>query len=443
MNLRSRDTRWPDARLEAELPGWLRKFEPAGTPIALRLRISADLHAEADRPRRRLLRMQPALSSVGMLAAVVVGVGLVLLLAVVGASLGHGVGSPVTAPPPDASGQQTSDVLGAYGILAWLLPLIAGSALMAAVVCVPVVRHGIGRLALGRGEAAPSAPRALRRPLREVPLSVWALAALTVAITLWTWQVFRAMIAAPAIDFLWWVYWLIEGPVLALAVRLRYPLRDRASRMMMSGCLALSMASLCYLAALTGSLAWNSSWGLPMEVLFYANAGLTSAGCLALVAGLAGRAGITRRPPIGLVALLTGVAFCAELQPSFGWVFYAFPAITIDISTVDSLIGDLSRWLTLVGWLAMIWIGVRAGTRRGLALEWLLVACAGILIVSCRVVGLGFGWGILPWELLQGTWREITAASLLGAVCLLAALLIGLRPHDDGAAPAVPGSTGE
>ena len=74
MNLHfGRGTDTPDARMEAELSSWLRAFEPAATPIALRVRVSADLRTEAQRPRRPLPWVLPALSSMASLAAVVSG----------------------------------------------------------------------------------------------------------------------------------------------------------------------------------------------------------------------------------------------------------------------------------------------------------------------------------------------------------------------------------
>ena len=76
-------------RMETELIGWLTGLEPTGAPIALRLRTFADLREEAARPRPRLPWLMPAVSSIGSLGAVVIGASLIMLIAVVGATVDH------------------------------------------------------------------------------------------------------------------------------------------------------------------------------------------------------------------------------------------------------------------------------------------------------------------------------------------------------------------
>ena len=162
-------------RMATELAAWLHGFEPAGTPIAFRLRTFADLQAETERPRRRLSRLMPALSPVASLAAVVLGIGLIAALAIAGASLGSAIGSPAQPYPggqvtlPEGDGDTTG---GAVALLVLaVISCLAGGGRPAR-----RVRAVASRMAFGRGATEPAALLPLRRPWRSIPRLTWLVA---------------------------------------------------------------------------------------------------------------------------------------------------------------------------------------------------------------------------------------------------------------------------
>jgi hypothetical protein len=446
MNLKiGRGAYEPNDRMEAELAAWLCRFEPAGTPIALRLRTFADLAEEAERPRRRLPWLMPALSSAASLAAVVLGLGLIAALAIASASasLGHGVGSTVQPYP---GGQlQPPEVDGMVAITrdpVALLVLIVVSGLAGGSVLLRRVRAIASLLAFGGGGAAPAAPLPLRRPWRSIPRLTWLLAALTVIVVLLTirlavQQSSRLSSADPweLVTFLSLFSQIVAAP-LALVVAWRYPRRDRSSRLLLLFALA-SLATLLYFQA-TSSLGATWLWW-PGLLLFMI---LGAVGMILLAAGLAGRCGAVRRPPLWLAALAVGGTLFLVM---YSWMdaFFSFRYLPpLELAAVAA-----EEWVAAAGWLAIMWVGLNA-CRRGGSWAWGLVLVTGALQASTYSIRLfqigtdllGLTIGPDQWDALWNLgslWMVL--GTILSTAALLAALLIGLRPvPPDDPEPAEP-----
>ena len=428
MNLHfGRGTDTPDARMEAELPRWLRTFEPAATPIALRLRVSADLRAEARRPHRPLPWLVPALSSMASLAAVV-GVGLILLLAFASASQIHSVGGPGVVLPPDLGNQTGSSDLSWWPFYAdpvMVLPVLALAVLIAASVCLRPVRAAIGRVVLGKGAGVPAAPLPFRRPVRAIPRLTWALGALALATAAWYELLFGGteLPGIPVVGF--------SSLAVAFAVALRYPRHDRSSELMLLGSLAIELDMVLLGALETATLVSLHSWfGLVVVVSF-----LSHLAFVVLAAGLASRSGLALRPPLVLALVAIGGAFLVEVNVS-DRIYATLLAGPVEL--VLAVANALASLLMLIAWLTILWVGLRASLQRHSTWGWRLVvvACLGkalelaisSLISSTASVG----------EDLLLTARLIQAAQTVEWTFLLAALLVGLRPVVTAAALLAP-----
>jgi hypothetical protein len=427
MNLHfGRGTNTPDARMEAELSSWLRAFEPAATPIALRVRVSADLRAEAQRPRGPLPWLVPVLSSMASLAAVV-GVGLILLLAMASASQIHSVGGPGAVSPPDLGNQTGSSDLSwwpFYADPAMVLLLLAFAALIAASVCLGSVRAAIGRVVLGKNAGPPADLVSFRRPVRSIPRLTWALGALAIATALWFELVLGGMdFLLPGIPVL-----SLSSIAVAFAVALRYPRRDRSSKLMLLGSLVIELDMVLLGAVETATLVSLHSWfGLVVVVSF-----LSHLAFVVLAAGLASRSGLAVRPPLVLALVAIGGAFLVEVNVS-DRIYATLLAGPVEL--VLAVANALASLLMLIAWLTILWVGLRASLQRHSTWGWRLVvvACLGkalelaisSLISSTASVG----------EDLLLTARLIQAAQTVEWTFLLAALLVGLRPVVTAGAP--------
>lgn len=417
MNLHfGRGTDTPDARMEAELPGWLRTFEPAATPIALRLRVSADLRAEARRPRRPLPWLVPALSSMASLAAVV-GVGLILLLAFASASQIHSVSGPGAALPPDLGNQTGSSDLSWWPFYAdpvMVLLVLALAVLIAASVCFRPLRAAIGRVVLGKGAGVPAAPLPFRRPVRSIPRLTWALGALAMATAVWYELVFGGTeLGIPVLG--------MSSLAVAFAVALRYPRHDRSSELMLLGSLAVEL-DMVFLGALQTTI---TVWQQPYFGLVVVASLLSNLAFVILASGLAARSGLAFRPPLVLAVAAIGGAFLVEVRGSD--LFYA-KLVSSPGEVVIAVANALTGLLAIVAWLAILWVALTASLQRHSTWAWRLVvvACVGKAIelaISSLINSMGVSGEdpLLPMRLIQ-------AAQTVEWTFLLAALLVGLRP---------------
>jgi hypothetical protein len=427
MNLHfGRGTNTPDARMEAELSSWLRAFEPAATPIALRVRVSADLRAEAQRPRGPLPWLVPVLSSMASLAAVV-GVGLILLLAMASASQIHSVGGPGAVSPPDLGNQTGSSDLSwwpFYADPAMVLLLLAFAALIAASVCLGSVRAAIGRVVLGKNAGPPADLVSFRRPVRSIPRLTWALGALAIATALWFELVLGGMdFLLPGIPVL-----SLSSIAVAFAVALRYPRRDRSSKLMLLGSLVIELDMVLLGAVRTGT--WVPlHWFFALEVVVSL---LSNLAFVVLAAGLATRSGRAFRPAPILAVVAIGGAFLVQVKGSD--VMY----VTLGVSPGELVLAAanaMAGLLTVVAWLAILWVALRASLQRHGTWGWklLVVACVG------KIVELGISSLInsMPWSAEEALLpiRLLQAAQTVEWTFLLAALLVGLRPVVTAGAP--------
>lgn len=413
MNLHfGRGTDTPYARMEAELPRWLRTFEPAATPIALRVRVSADLRAEAQRRARPLPWLVPALSSMSSLAAVV-GMGLILLLAFASASQIHSVGGPGAALPPDLGTQTGSSGLSLWPFYAdpvMVLLVLALAVLIAASVCFRPLRAAIGRVVLGKGAGAPAALLPFRRPVRSIPRLTWALGALAMATAVWYELVFSgtALPGIPVVGF--------SSLAVAFAVALRYPRHDRSSELMLLGSLAIELDAVLFGAVVS----LQPSFGLLVLVSLLSNLAFA-----VLAAGLATRSGLAFRPPLVLAVMAIGGAFLVEVTGSD--LIYTKLVVSPDDLAL-AVANALAGLLIIVAWLAILWVALTASLQRHSTWAWRLVvvACVGKAIelaISSLINTTAFSGEdpLLPWRLIQ-------AAQAVEWTFLLAALLVGLRP---------------
>ena len=442
-------------RMEAELTRWFTGLEPAGTPIAVRLRTFADLREEAARPRPRLPWLRPALSSMASLGSVVAGAGVILLLALVGASLDHGgraAGSFGAAMPAIDTGSPSPGVYYSYSPDPLpLLALLLFSALAGCTILIPAVRRIAGGIVQMGGATAPSAPLSLRRSWRSrrsVSPIAWILLAVAVVITVWgcrncitaNYDSYTSIIAVNGL--------VTSGLALFLpfVVAWRYSLADRSARLLLLGAFA-AVAELLFQVALF-LLGLYPSFGEPIMTIWES---VPVLGAVALAAGLAGRAGAVRRPPLRLVAAAVGVAFSSVTMYGF---MYGI-GNPVNQFGLETMFGFLTSWIRLVAWLAIVWIGWSAWRRNPGSMAWKLVLAAGALHLLALVPNyLMQVYAYLDPEasmttpfdmsftMTDGTITFISPnfwvdaiAGRLSEVALLVALLIGLRPARPSAQP--------
>jgi hypothetical protein len=418
-----RGTERPDVRLEAGLSDWLRTLEPAGTPIALRLRVSADLRNAADGPRRPLPWLLPALSSLVSTAATVAGIGLILFVALAGANVTSSVGGPGAVSPSAAGGlpglasETGFGGLGPVGMLMLvILSVAAGAPLMLRPVRLMLrpVRRAASRVVFGEGQVPPSALRPLRRPLSEISPVTWALGVVAVAAAVWLYGVERP---DGTLNTLIYYGNAIVLPF-AFVVTLRYQRRDRSGMLLLLGSLALSLALPLSLAINTVRPGPDPLAGWPISVALIS---LRGGGLVALGVGVLARSGPSERPRPILAALAVGVTTFMVLlsifqsNPDLG---SPWPWVVLEV------VGLFWSSLSVLVWFGLLWIGLATVWRRPRHWGWWLVTASGALAVL-TVAGLEakYFWDFnvpLEW------WQLYT--QYLALTLLLLALLVGLWP---------------
>ena len=382
----------PD-RMEAELTRWLDGLEPTGTPIALRLRTFADLREEAARPRRRFARLKPALSSIGSLGAIVSGASLIMLVAVVGATVDHAHAVAGGMAPLTGSGSvpQTPGDFSDIGYSpdpVTLSILFAATALAAWGVLQTRVRRFVARVTYGKDEAPAGEPLPFKRQLRHAPrtaLATGAIGALFVAWEIWMVLTYRgSTLASPnwMVIFQW--IGLIAFVPYCSVVALRYRLVERSSRLLLAATTAMLVAYVLVAVLLTLNLMTiYSEW---LNELSELATSLMAVSTVALAAGLASRHGGIPRPPMWLASTVTGGFF---LLVAAGYFIVGMWPHTADAWMADAA-GIVSSWLGTLGWAAITWIGVCAWRQKS-SWGWRLLLFVGVLALLDRVPGYVLG----------------------------------------------------
>jgi hypothetical protein len=399
-----------NARMEAELTRWLRGLEPAGTPISLRMRISADLRREAERPIQAHAGLRLAMSSIASLAAVVAGAGLVVLLAVAESTL-SGAGA---SGPSGQIGSQPGGSSGYSDVPPGLLFLVACSVLAGLAVWLRPLQRQIGRLVAGMHLEAPAEPVRPKRAVRAIPRLTWGLGAIAVVMAIWSVFLYPpAALTDVAIPIL-----SSSAGVLALAIALRYPGGDRSGRLLMVGAVAFAIAWLAFLCTAHLTLGWVAT---AVEV------SLTAAGSIALGAGLAVRSGSVRRPPRLLASVVMALAFLLTMP----YLFLSYPDTVSLLDQVAFVVSQVAWWLIVVAWLAIIWVGLRTGLRRRGTWAWRLVFVAGLLYFLSNDVFIHTNLDVMGNSGLAANtnvvWWTI-GARFPAIAALVVALLFGLKP---------------
>ena len=394
-------------RLEVELRLWLRGFEGGPMPVAARLRISADLRAEASHPVRLWARL-PRLVSSAASVAVVLAWAVLFLLAVTSmntASYGPGAPTgpePINPPTPDLSSPGLlADPLG-------LALILVASVLAGAASTLRIVRSAAGRVVLGAGRAVTAPPIPLRRRIRTVPWLALVLALLPVMNVVLQPYPNHPLMPAYSIS-------MFLPSALACAIAFRYPAGDRSVRWLLVGGFCVGLAQ-----AVFGVTNWT----------------LGAIGWLALAVGLAARTGAANRPRWFLVAAATGVAIYVhanvviDMAASYSPVDYVLPAL-VSQAAAECMIS--------FAWMAIIWTAFTCLRRGGGAAWALIVAAAGGLLGLQLYQALGWNTGLTLWLMdwmdHETLMNALLAVEWLSFGALLAALLIGLRPAASEGAP--------
>ena len=439
-------------RMEVELSAWLGGFEPAATPIGLRLRAFADLREDAARPRRRVPRLMESLSSIGSLGAVVIGATAIMLVAVVGATLQHGSGT-AGGIAPLAGGSTVSPTPGevvGFGFtpdpLA-VLTLLAISAFVAWCAVQTQVQGILARLVFGKDEPAAGEALPFRRPIRRIPRTAWITGGLGLASVGWFWLILVSGKtedpSPPWVAFLARLSLVTFVPYCAVTA-LRYRMNDRSSRLLLAATTATLIAEIVGAAVFTALL--MGIYGVWLNDLVSLTADLGSISALALAAGLVSRRGSIPRPPGWLAAAVVGgfLLLAAALFVLESW----WPSSAADWAM--SAIGILSRWLESVSWAAILWIGLCAW-RRGDTWGWRLLLVVAALALFDRVPGYFLGiYGTFlasagTMDLLetireQYFWLKVVGSDLeiFGVLVVLASGLAIRRPVLDRPVSPIP-----
>jgi hypothetical protein len=162
---------------------------------------------------------------------------------------------------------------------------------------------------------------------------------------------------------------------------------------------------------------------------------LRAIGWLALAVGIAGRAGVTNRPPWLVVAAAVGVVLCAETgsfintAAMYNPVDYVMPALIYEAIT-DCLVSFALMSIVWTAWTCL---------RRGGGPVWALVLAAaaglfGLQLYHALNMNVDFTYLLLPWVDPDTLANILLSVQWLSFGALLAGLLIGLGP----AAPALP-----
>jgi hypothetical protein len=235
---------------------------------------------------------------------------------------------------------------------------------------------------------------------------------------------------------------LIMGTIalfIPVAVAWRYPLRDRAARLLLLGALATIADMLLNVVLYFVSDYLWTEWLMTLWRFVWIFA------AAALAAGIAGRAGAVRRPPLRLAVVAVGVVFM------YATIMYGYGDLQPQ-RFLQSLADYLSTWIVQASWVAIAWVGIAVWRRGRGSWGWKLVLAAGTLHVLALAPNFlteirqlldpansstshfgGFGvmtfatsdtgnFAITP----EFWWQIVT--SIASQAALLIALLIGLRP---------------
>jgi len=256
-----------------------------------------------------------------------------------------------------------------------------------------------------------------RRPVRSIPRLTWALGALAMATALWFELVLGGMaFLLPSIPVL-----SLSSVAVAFAVALRYPQSDRSSKLMLLGSLVIELDMVLFGAVRTGT--WVSlHWYLALEVVVSL---LSNLAFVVLAAGLATRSGLAFRPPRILAVVAIGGAFLVQVKGSdVMYVTLVFSPDQVVLAAANALAG----LLTVVAWLTILWVSLRASLQRHSTWGWRLVvvACIGKALELAISSFIHSTVSVGEDPLLAA--RLIQAAQTVEWTFLLAALLVGLRP---------------
>ena len=419
--------------LERELGSWLRSFEPAGLPVGARLRLSADLLAESERAVPARLRLRGALAFASSLAAslLLLGFAALLMLGLAGRpSTGMSLG-PQTAPStsPIEEGQ-----LPEWNSLPWM---IGASLLVGAFALLPRVRRAASSLRIWLSREGAATIRPLPRSMRQMSRPAWALVAIAILVATWSGFLFSKVAPQPGLWLLWDVLAATWPVLLALAILLRYRTGGRARSCMLTGGLALAVADVCVVSEFAISSIGMDLYGWPWSAygLQSMSSILWAIGWVALALGIAGQGVSMRRLPIRATGLVVGILFFLNLNGSLDWIAN-WPWLDIYgyVSGFGQIIRDLSDWLAMLSWAWIAWIGLNAGWRRGGGRSWnLILIGASIMLCSQFVQAALFLHPVDSADVSSLFWQIFPGVYLMGLVCLLLALLIGLRPVADEA----------
>lgn len=398
----------PTGSLEVELPAWLRGFDAGPMPIAARLRISADLRAQAVRPTHTWKRL-PRLVSTAASIAVVMGWAALILLAVTSLNTAdYGPGAPtgpvpISNPPsPDLGSPQWQPDLLALALI------IFASVLAGAAVNLRLVRSAARRVILGSGNATAAAPIPWRHRLSSVPRLALVLAMLPVVNVVMQPYLNHPLVLNYSVS-------LFAPSALACVVAFRYPMSDRSVRWLLAGSLALGIGVAMHL---------DTQWTL------------RATGWLALAVGLAARAGVPNRPPRLLVAAAAGVVLYAEA----GWLINTAAMYNPVDYVMPALIYEaITGCLVSFALMAIIWTAFTR-LRSGGEPVWVLVLAAvwglcGLELYYALNMNIDFTYWLLPWVDPDTLANALLGLQSLSFGLLIAALLIGLRPP----IPVLPG----
>jgi hypothetical protein len=202
----------------------------------------------------------------------------------------------------------------------------------------------------------------------------------------------------------------------AFAVALRYPRHDRSSELMLLGSLAIELDMVLFGAVVS----LQPDFGLVVIASL-----LSKLAFVVLAAGLATRSGLAFRPPLVLAVVAIGGAFLVEVT---GLDLIYTKLVVLPDDLVFTAANSLAGLLSVVAWLAILWVGLRASLQRPSTWGWRLVvvACLGKALelgISSLINSTVFSVEdpLLPMRLIQ-------AAQTVEWTFLLAALLVGLRP---------------
>lgn len=407
-------------RMEAELAGWLREFEPGAMPIALRIRAFGDLRTDAGRRRSRLPWLMPVISSVASTAAVV-AICAVSLVAALAGGRASPAGSPVSPWPaqtvlPTASSGPTGGL-----DMARLAALLVVAALAGGAVRLPPVRRA-GRWLAGAGQIAKPAA-AFPRRLRDVSPIAVSLVALLAADVLLPYHAYGPTDLSFVIS-------AFLPAALAPAIAVRYSRADRSGRWLLVGGVAIATAPLPGLALVeAANMGWfvSNDWGpILSNVVPYVTWTSEALGWLALAAGIASRSGLATRPRGVVVASATALVLYVQMSVAAQYLGtaadagMALPAedlVRLAYQTLASCLIDFA-------WLSILWVALWRVRRNGARGAWRFAMLAAAVQAGWLAYAALAYPGLLEWP---GMWI-LVATQWLTVGALLLGLLIGLEP---------------